>query len=320
MKSQYAPELFRYLKILIDRDRHHTGQFILTGSQKFPLMQGASESLSGRCAVIELENLSWSEIQDTSPSTPLLDTVIRGGFPELHASPQIDTSVFYESYLATYLERDVRSLLRVHQLRDFERLIRACAFRSGQLLNKTELAKDVGISPTTVQEWLSVLVASSQVYLLEPWFSNYTKMLAKSPKLYLADAGLLCHLLNIRTPQDLLKTPAKGAIWETFVYSELRKRQEQLRGRPELWLIRTLRGFEIDFALQKGGELHLIECKMTETPGERELMNLKKADEILSCRVLSKSLIYPGTQSYPIQAEKSQIQIYSLLDFPEEYF
>ncbi len=194
---QYAPGLFRYLKGAVDASRARNGQFLLTGSQKFTLMKSVSESLAGRADIAELETLSWKEIRAALPQTVLESAIVRGGFPELHANPDIDVMAFYNSYLATYLERDVRSLANVGSLRDFERFLRACALRSANLLNKADLARDVGIAPSTANNWLSTLEASGQIMLLEPWFSNRTKSIVKSPKLYLADTGLLCALLNI---------------------------------------------------------------------------------------------------------------------------
>ena len=144
---QYAPGLFRYLKIAVDAGRSDHGRFLLTGSQKFTLMTSVSESLAGRADIVELETLSLHEIRTALPKTTLEDAIVRGGFPELHAHPDIDHVAFYNSYLATYLERDVRSLANVGSLRDFERFLRACALRSANLLNKRDLARDVGISP-----------------------------------------------------------------------------------------------------------------------------------------------------------------------------
>src|SRR5262249_1611483 len=151
------------------------GQFLLTGSQKFSLMKSVSESLAGRADLIELETLSFNEIQDALPQTALEVAIVRGGFPELYANPDIDEVAFYNSYIATYLERDVRSLAEVGSLRDFERFLRACALRSANLLNKADLARDVGIAPSTANRWLSMLEASGHAVLLEPWFSNRTK-------------------------------------------------------------------------------------------------------------------------------------------------
>ena len=209
MKCNTRPGLFRHLKVTVDAHRTRNGQFLLTGSQKFTLMKSVSESLAGRADIVELETLSWAEIRAALPQTGLETAIVRGGFPELHANPDIDHVAFYNSYLATYLERDVRSLANVGNLRDFERFLRACALRSANLLNKADLARDVGIAPSTANHWLSTLEASGQVVLLEPWFSNRTKSIVKSPKLYLADTGLLCALLNIRS-EDALRAITGG--------------------------------------------------------------------------------------------------------------
>ncbi|MGD0796077.1 MAG: ATP-binding protein, partial [Acidobacteriaceae bacterium] len=167
---QYAPGLFRHLKVAVDAHRTRNGQFLLTGSQKFTLMKGVSESLAGRVDIVELETLSFAEIREALPRTGLETAIVRGGFPELYANPDIDSVAFYNSYLATYLERDVRALANVGSLRDFERFLRACALRSANLLNKADLARDVGIAPSTANQWLSMLEASGQAVLLEPWF------------------------------------------------------------------------------------------------------------------------------------------------------
>ena len=206
---QYAPALFRHLKLLIDQDRENYGQYILTGSQKFTLMKAISDSLAGRCGVCELETLSLEEIRAKKNIT-LEEACLAGGYPELHKRPEIHYPDYFDAYLATYLERDVRTLLQVGNLRDFERFLQACALRTAQTVNKAELARDVGVSASTANQWLSLLHASNQVLLLEPWFSNKTKSLVKSPKLYIHDTGLLCHMLQISSIQELRDSP----MWE----------------------------------------------------------------------------------------------------------
>lgn len=298
---QYAPKLFRYLKGWIDEKRQLYGQFILTGSQKFTLMKGLSESLAGRCALLELETLSSREILSATPKKSLLDIVVRGGFPELQARGELDCTTYYSSYVSTYLERDVRSLLQVVQLRDFERFLRACALRSGQMLNKAELARDVGISPPTANDWISVLNASNQILLLEPWFNNKTKSLVKSPKLYLADTGLLCFLLDIATPEDLIKSPLAGAVWETFVFSEIRKQQMFNKGKWNLWYWRDNRGLEVDFLSHQGGRYELMECKFSEVPDDRDAQNLHKVATCLGQKNITKMEIIARTDHpYPL--------------------
>jgi predicted AAA+ superfamily ATPase len=270
---QYAPGLFRHLKVEVDAKRTRNGQFLLTGSQKFTLMKSVSESLAGRADIVELETLSFAEIRAAFHKMGVEAAIVRGGFPELYANQEIDSVAFYNSYLATYLERDVRALANVGNLRDFERFIRACALRSANLLNKADLARDVGISPSTANHWLSMLEASGQIVLLEPWFSNRTKSIVKSPKLYFADSGLLCALLNIRSEEALRQSPAAGAIWETFVFAQLRDRERHYGRRSSLFFWRD-RTREVDFVVDMGGRLELFEAKWTELPDIGDTVNL----------------------------------------------
>jgi predicted AAA+ superfamily ATPase len=270
---QYAPKLFRHLKIAIDEKRTQRGQFVLTGSQKFTLMKEVSDSLAGRSALFDLETLSIEEVLGTSKKSINIEflkhAIVRGGFPELWQDPDIDHVKFYESYLATYLERDVRQLINVVNLRDFERFIRACAARSGQLLDKSSLARDVGISPSTCNEWISVLQASNQLSLLEPWFGNFSKRLVKSPKIYLCDTGLLCFLLNL-TEASLAESPFVGAIWETLIYAEIRKICATAGNPHTIWTYRDSQQSEIDFLIQTAGQTRAIECKWSEIPNESD--------------------------------------------------
>jgi predicted AAA+ superfamily ATPase len=306
---QYAPGLFRHLKAEVDSKRAANGQFLLTGSQKFALMKNVSESLAGRADIMELETLSFAEIRAALPETDLETAIVRGGFPELYANPDIDPVAFYNSYLATYLERDVRALANVGSLRDFERFLRACALRSANLLNKADLARDVGISPSTANQWLSMLETSGQAVLLEPWFSNRTKSLVKSPKLYLADTGLLCALLNIRTVADLRDSPAVGAIWETFVFAQLRAR-ERLAGRARSLYFWRDRSREVDFVVDIGGRLELLEAKWTELPDSGDIANLefvrnavgrpKFAKGTVVCRTPNSFPLNDGVRAIPI--------------------
>jgi predicted AAA+ superfamily ATPase len=306
---QYAPGLFRHLKAEVDAKRAANGQFLLTGSQKFTLMKNVSESLAGRADIMELETLSFTEIHAALPETDLETAIVRGGFPELYANPDIDPVAFYNSYLATYLERDVRALANVGSLRDFERFLRACALRSANLLNKADLARDVGISPSTANQWLSMLETSGQAVLLEPWFSNRTKSLVKSPKLYIADTGLLCALLNIRTVSDLRDSPAAGAIWETFVFAQLRAR-ERLAGRTRSLFFWRDRSREVDFVVDIGGRLELLEAKWTELPDAGDIANLefvrnavgrsKFAKGAVVCRTPNSFPLHDGIRAVPV--------------------
>ena len=297
---QYAPGLFRYIKVAVDAGRDRNGQFLLTGSQKFTLMKSVSESLAGRADILELETLSFAEMQAALPQTTVEEAILRGGFPELHANPEIDLATFYNSYLATYLERDVRSLANVGSLRDFERFLRACALRSANLLNKADLARDVGIAPSTASQWLSVLEASGQIVLLEPWFSNRTKSIVKSPKLYLADTGMLCALLNIRSEETLRQSPVAGAIWETFVFAQLRARERNAGRTGSLFFWRD-RSREVDFVVDIGGRLELFEAKWSEVPTNSDAVNLEFVRNVVGkSRIATGAIICRAAHGFPL--------------------
>src|SRR3989338_5762807 len=270
---QYAPSLFRYLKHYVDQKRSEYGQYILTGSHK--------------------ENIE--------------SLILRGGFPELSGRPELRVEDFFNGYLATYLERDVRSLVQVTELRDFERFLRACASRSAQTLNKADLARDVGISPPTANKWLTVLNASNQVLLLEPWFTNKTKSLVKSPKIYLADTGLLCFLLNIKSIDDLISSPMVGAVWETFIFSEIRKRQE---GNWNLWFWRDSDGLEVDFVYNRGGLFDLEEVKWSEHPDRSDADNLYKVAKLMGFKnVLSAKIVCRTSAPYPMELNDFTVNV-----------
>ena len=286
---QYAPALFRHLKIAIDENRHEMGRFILTGSQQFQMMRDIGESLAGRVAVMELETLSLHEITEHQPTPQSIseyaERIVRGGFPELWRNTELSSNLFYSSYLATYLERDVRQLINITSLRNFERFLRICATRNGQLLQKSSIASDVGISVPTLTDWLSVLQASRQIVLLEPWYTNLGKRIIKSPKIYFADTGLLCHLLGIGR-SDIKKTPFVGAIWECYVFAELRKQIAQCnassRAANTIWFYRDSNQLEVDFIISGGGgKGQLVECKWNEFPAKSDAKNLVKLQHII---------------------------------------
>ena len=269
---QYAPKLFRHLKVEIDRRRGANGRFILTGSQKLGLMKEVSDSLAGRCGVLELEALSIEELGDTffryERDEGIARVLVRGFMPQLWKDPRLRPADFFASYQATYLERDVRQILNVASLRDFNRFMRAAAVRSGQLLNRTEISKEVGVSNKTIAEWLGVLLASNQITLLEPWFGNVGKRLLKTPKLYFNDVGLLCFLLGL-DEGSLAASYLVGAIWETFLFGELRKALAAAAPQASVWFYRD-QSREVDFVIEKDARLTLAESKWKEMPARRD--------------------------------------------------
>lgn len=276
---QYAPGLFRHLKVAIDDRRHEMGRFILSGSQHFRLMKGVSDSLAGRTGLLVLENLALAEIRAASElrtdGPGLAALMARGQFPELWRAPELTARDFFAGYLATYLERDVRQILRVGSLRDFERFLRILAARPAAMLNRTDLARDVGVAVRTIGDWLSVLEVSGQVTLLAPWYASFGKRLVKAPKVYFNDTGLLCFLLNLDV-RSLRASPLLGAIWETFVFAEMRKLNGILGHPFGLWYYRDHGGHEVDFVLESGGCLSFVECKWDEHPGAREARAVRR--------------------------------------------
>lgn len=278
---QHAPGVFRHVKRIIDGRRREKGLFLLTGSQKFTLMGAVAESLAGRVGVLALEGLSLHEICQAEPLPTWFALLSRGGFPELWAEAGRSGRDFLQSYVATYLERDVRQISAIGSLRDFERFLRACALRTGQLLNRSELARDVGISVPTATQWLGILEASNQVRLLEPWFGNVGKRLVKTPKLYVADPALANLFLGIRE-EDLSTSPSTGALFETFIFAELRKRLEAAGSSATLWFYRDQAQREVDFVVETGHALSLVECKWTATPSGADARRLKLVSEVFA--------------------------------------
>lgn len=299
---QYAPSLFRHLKIHIDRDRRN-GRFLLTGSQVFPMMRGATESLAGRCALISLRSLGAAELagEPRRAGADDLGLLLRGGYPQLWADPALDPALFFSSYLATYLERDVRNLLHVGKLRDFERFVRAAAARTGQILSFADLARDVGVAVSTARDWLSVLEASHQVFLLEPYFRNHGKRLVKSPKLYWTDTGLACFLAGISTRDQLLASPLVGPLWETFVVNQALRNCAFAGVGPALWYWRTRDGHEVDIVLQDGGKLWIAEAKAAENPDAGDARSLERFIAVFGEAAVSKAHVVCRTpRDFPL--------------------
>jgi hypothetical protein len=254
---QNAPELFAFVRARVDRAPRRTGQWLLTGSQEAPLMQGVTESMAGRAAVLHLLPLSSRE-------TPKV-TLLRGGYPEALARPAA-ARLWFSSYVQTYLERDVRAVTNVKDLSTFRRFLALVASRHGQVLNKTALAAPLGVSVPTISQWLSVLETTAQVLIVPPFYDNLGKRLIKSPKLYLADSGLACHLLGIDTAAELARSPFGGSLFEGFVASEIAKAQVNAGSRQELYYFRDEQGLEVDFLVPgRAGKVSLVECKAART-------------------------------------------------------
>ncbi len=270
---QYEPSLLRYVKTRIDR-RRSPGRFLLTGSQVFPLMQGVSESLAGRCGVLNLHTLGRAELVAAGCFTDEATAVFLGGYPELYVGAEAE--LWFPSYVATYLERDVRNVLRVVDLQEFHRFLRACALRTGQVLNYSDLARDTNIAPNTARKWLGLLQTSAVVTLVEPYFANRGQRLIKAPKLMLADTGLAAFLAGFTSPEGLAASSHIGAFWETYVHGQVaRLFAGRGRVRPiDYW--RTVGGREVDLVIERaGGKVAAVECKWTERPGPDDAKGLQ---------------------------------------------
>ena len=308
---QYTPELLHYIKSAIDKDRA-PGQWLLSGSQSFALMQGVSQSLSGRVAVLTLLPFSIAEsrgrgnkgadldriLQDAftpkkgdkrgGEAPALSDWLLRGAYPEIRANPEVDRQLWCAGYVQTYLERDVRQIVNVGDLNSFNRFLRLCAARTGQILNMSELGRDAGVTVPTVKKWLSVLEASHQIYLLPPHFNNFGKRIIKSPKLYFMDTGIATFLLGLHSRDPLLQGPMLGPLFETMVISEWIKAFHNRGERPELYYWRSKAGMEVDLIIDRNGRLYPIEIKATSTlvPGH--------ADSLRKWKDLAGELAFKG--------------------------
>jgi predicted AAA+ superfamily ATPase len=254
---QNVPELFPYIRTRIDRNPREMGQWLFTGSQEAPLMQGVSESMAGRAAILQLLPFSLAETDRVS--------LLNGGYPEVLARPA-SRGLWFSSYIQTYLERDVRAITNVRDLATFRRFLSLVASRHGQILNKTDLAAPLGVSVPTIGDWLHVLEITGQIILAPPYFENFGKRLIKTPKVYLGDSGLACYLLGIATQAELDRSPFLGALFEGYVAAEILKSQVNQGRRKELYHFRDQQGLEVDFLFPNGrGGLWMVECKASRT-------------------------------------------------------
>lgn len=276
---QRVPDILSYIQGIVDQEKR-TGQFILTGSRQFQLMEKITPSLAGRAAVVNLLPFSLAELlqrpsQDIqeigtpskkyyAPSFSLEEILFQGLYPRIHHE-DIPVRDWLSSYYQTYVERDVREIINVINLEAFQRFVRLCAGWNGQILNLSTLGNDCGISHTTARQWISILQAGWIIHLLPPHFVNYRKRLVKSPKLYFLDTGLLCYLLQIRRPEEILTHPMRGAVFESFVIAELYKRFAHQGEIPPIYFWRDRSGKEVDVLIDHGQTFLPIEIKSGET-------------------------------------------------------
>lgn len=284
---QYAPQLLSAIKVICD-ERRENGLFWLTGSQQFELMRGVTESLAGRIAIVTLNGLSLRELEGKAGSdTPFLpreaqgyrdgptldeprlfEYIFRGSYPALHIDAGIDTELYYGSYVQTYLERDIRELSQVGNLETFYTFLRVMAARTGTTLNMSDIARDCAISVPTVKQWISLLRATSVGYLLQPWHSNHSSRLIKSPKFYFLDTGLCAYLAGYRSAMTLASGPLRGAIFETWCVSQVLKSWWYALREPPLYYYRDKDSAEIDLLFDTDGSLYPVEIKLGASPSK----------------------------------------------------
>jgi predicted AAA+ superfamily ATPase len=303
-EAQRWPDLFSLLQGVVDEDPR-PGRFILTGSQQFGLLSGVTQSLAGRVGLTRLLPLSLAELPwDDVVQLGLDALMLRGLYPAIHARATAPTD-WYASYVATYVERDVRQLLNVQDLSTFQRFLRLCAGRCGQLLNMSALAGEAGISHSTARAWVSVLEASDLVYLLPPYHRNFGKRLVKTPKLYFVDVGLACWLLGIRDAEVLALHPLRGALFETLVVSEFLKSRFN-EGQPaDLYFWRDNNGLEADLAFEVGANLQTVEIKSGRTVTTDYIRAGQRSARFAGDVALMPWLIHGGDENY----ERSGVKV-----------
>lgn len=300
---QRSPDILSYLQSVVDQDGR-MGLFILTGSQQFGLMSGISQSLAGRTAFVELMPFSLAELKKAGllPQSPDIG-MYQGCYPPLY-DRDLAPRNWFNAYTTAYVERDVRQLLKIQELETFQRFIRLCAGRTGQLLNYSSLAAECGITHNTAKSWISVLAASYIVHLLLPHHANFNKRLVKMPKLYFYDAGLAAWLIGIRSADQINTHPLRGALFETFMVSEIIKSRLNQGERPDAYFWRDSNGNEIDLLLELGSGLQPIEIKSGKTLTDESFKGLRKWLALAGDRGVSPTLIYAGEESFHRQLIK----------------
>ncbi len=295
-EAQRCPALFSYLQTRVDAEKK-MGQFVLTGSQQFGLLSNITQTLAGRVGMVQLLPFSLQEMQLGELAIHDLDDLMwRGMYPPVH-DRQLAPEQWFANYLVTYVERDVRQLIEVQNLSLFQRFIKLCAARCGQLLNLSSLASDCGVSHKTVRAWISVLEASYVVFLLQPHHQNFGKRLVKTPKLYFVDTGLAAFLLGIRDPQHLSIHSARGALFENFVISELLKRRYNQGLPSNLFFWRNNAGVEVDLLIEQGEQLIPVEIKSGQTFTSDFLVGLQKWRRLAGETCLAPRLVYGGEEN-----------------------
>jgi hypothetical protein len=295
-KVQKAPQIFNYIKLAVDRDRRKYGKFVLTGSSQFAVMRGVSETLAGRIGLLSLLPFQHSEV----PNGLREESIFRGSYPELVTRKYHGAEDWYASYVDTYLSRDVRSVSNIGDLHDFRRCMQLLAVRTAQILNMSDLARDIGVTVSTMKKWVSVLEASYVLFLLPPYYKNLGKRIVKSPKVYFHDTGLVSFFVGIDSKKEYEKGPMHGPLFENYIVSEVLKRELHRTTKSALHYYRTNHGVEVDLIVDRKSSRDLIEVKTTETFRPEMFRSIEQ--------VLGKKdggyLLYPGKSAKYSDASK----------------
>ena len=315
---QYCSGLLPYIKEKIDKNRATSGQFLIASSQNLLLAENVTETLAGRAAILRLLPLSKRELAGQAQLPLVWDrksngtvalqsdindlwvSFIRGGYPEIAIQPDRDVFLWHSNYLQTYLEGDVRTLRQVGDLIQYHKFLRVLAIRSGELLNLTDVAREIGVAVNTAKAWLSVLEATYQVVVLRPYFANVGKRLVKTPKVYFTDTGTLCYLAGLKDPLHAASGPMGGAIFETAVLSEIIKTLTHQGINPTIYFWRTQAGTEVDFVLESAGQLIPIEVKLSATVRASMANSIKIFQRDLQNAATHGYVVNPGHGRLPL--------------------
>lgn len=289
-EAQYAPDLFSYIKINVDNSKAK-GQYWITGSQQFNLMKNASESLAGRVGIVNLNSFTYSEIVKNENKdlfnpdklkkaakievNDLFEIIFKGGMPEFYDNPKIDRNLYFQNYINTYIEKDVRELIEIGKLEEFKKFMVSIASRIGEQLNYSDISKDCGVSVPTIISWMSVLVSSGLVYLLEPYMSSQLKRMTHIPKIYFMDTGLAAYLAGWESARDLQLSSISGHCLENFVICEIIKSYNARGIKPNLSYYRDKEKHEIDLVFYKNNKLYPFEIKKTASPNSSMISSFK---------------------------------------------
>lgn len=290
---QKAPDLLSYIQTIVD-DKNREGMFILTGSHQFEMMKNVSQSLAGRTAIVKLLPLSYQEAYSSISNNNIEEVLFTGFYPRIFDKKLSPTEVM-SFYVSTYIERDLRELINIKDLSVFENFLKICAGRSGQIINYSSIGNDCGITYNTIKNWLSILETSFIIKIHKPFFKNINKRLIKSPKLYFLDTGLLCYLLGITEPKQIEIHPLKGAIFESFIVSDILKIKFNKGKQDNLYYYRDNHGIEIDILMDQGTSVDAIEIKSSKTLSSQFFKNIKSYQKNQKGKAY---LIYGGNENH----------------------